>query len=80
MINLLLETLGTALRLWEHSEKTRYIDRYIKLKKEIDEVLSEGDVLKRDGIKYANAVRELHSLVEAFNTAVASSISVGSSK
>lgn len=32
-MKLLFEVLGTALSLWESKEKTKYIDRYMSLKR-----------------------------------------------
>lgn len=68
MVELVLGLLGSTLSLWESKEKTKYIDKYIKLQREyyneVNKEIFDDAVL--DNINF-----ELRLLGEALNSAIA---------
>lgn len=41
MFESLVKTLGVALSIWEHHEKTKYIDKLVRLKREYHEEINK---------------------------------------
>jgi len=76
-ITLLLETLGSALRLWEHHSKDKYLKQYLELRHVIERERNLP-TLDRDNIALSDSLDELRILTEAFNTTIAQTNPIGS--
>lgn len=65
MVESLLKVLEVGLSLWEHKEKHKYQDKYLKLKREYYEESNKprGD---RDGAILDNIEFELRLLADSF--------------
>jgi len=70
MVNTLLSILGAGLSLWDSKEKTKYQDKYLKLRKRyFDEEKKE----RPDHAVLDNLEFELYELSESFAAEVARS-------
>lgn len=67
MISTIFGILGSALSIWESKEKTKYMDKYIKLKKEWYE---EYHKEPRDDASLDNLEFELKLLVDAVSAEI----------
>lgn len=66
----LIEAIGFGLSIWSSKEKTKYLDQFLKLKKEWHEEHDKGRPSRISGMGYSNAnldliERELCLLAEA---------------
>jgi len=71
MVELVLEVLGTGLRLWDRHGRHKYTRKFLELQEVIREQRNTP-ALERDNIIYSNAVDELYELGKAFSSAAAS--------
>lgn len=69
MFEALLKVLGSGLSLWESSEKRKYVDRLMALKKDYYEEFSKDPAIRSDAT-LDNIIRELCILGDAFSTSV----------
>lgn len=65
MIKSILQILGTGLSLWNHKEKTKYHDKFIKLQKEFYEEYNKPDGERSDAA-LDNIEFELRLLASGF--------------
>jgi hypothetical protein len=50
MMKVLLELVGSALSLWEHKDKNKYINEFIKLKQKYYEEYNKPPHLRSDAV------------------------------
>jgi hypothetical protein len=65
MVADVIKLLGTGLSLWEHKEKNKYVDKYMRLKQEHYEESNKPDHLRDDG-RLDRIVWELQLLSSGF--------------
>ncbi len=65
--NLVLSLLEKGLSLWEHKDKTKYIDKVIKLKTEYRDELNKPED-SRSGAVLDNIEFELRLIASAFSS------------
>ena len=67
MISSILKLLGSALSIWEHKEKNKYFDRYVKLENKYYEEYQKD---KPDHSTLDNIERELLLLVDRVSSEI----------
>jgi len=65
MISTILGILGTGLKIWKHKEKTKYLEKFIKIERTIHEERKKPLNL-RDNAVIDNAEFELYILSKAW--------------
>lgn len=68
MIEPLFQVLATALSIWDHKEKTKYLDQYLDLRRRYDEALLAPDDTRDDAV-ICSLERELRLLAFAWTAA-----------
>lgn len=69
IIDSLLQVLGAGLKLWSSKEASKYLDRYIKLKKEWYEEIAKPEH-QQDHARIDNLKFELKLLCDSFTSSV----------
>ncbi len=72
MVESILAVLGAALSIWDHKEKTKYVDKYMSLKKDYHEEYSKP-VFERSDAVLDDIEFQLRLLCSGFATAVGTS-------
>jgi hypothetical protein len=71
LINSVFAILGSALSIWEHHEKTKYVDRYVSLKRDYYEAINRPPETWNDA-RLDNIRFELQLLVDSVSTEIGS--------
>lgn len=68
-LSVILSLLEKGLSLWEHKDKTKYVDKVMKLKREYREEMAKPED-QRSGAVLDNIEFELRLLAGAFTSSV----------
>lgn len=69
MFEALLTVLGAGLSIWEHKEKTKYVDKLMSLRRQYKDEMNKSESNRSDAV-LDNLEFELNNLALAFSAQV----------